>query len=112
MSDARWGDPREYGEHDRGDERPRVYDERDRDDHDPRDALMHDLDLPSGDDRELVVDRNRVYEVNGEDSRTLGASAPSGSCPNTTSTSTTRRSITCAMRASSMSLTLATASAA
>lgn len=33
MSDARWGDPREYGEHDRGDERLRVY-ERDRDDHD------------------------------------------------------------------------------
>jgi hypothetical protein len=73
MSDARWGDPREFGERDRGDERPRVYDERDRDDHDPRDGLMHGLDLPRGDDRELVVDRNRVYELNGEDSRTLVA---------------------------------------
>lgn len=73
MSDARWGDPRAYGERDRGDERPRVYDERDRDDHDPRDALMHDLDLPRGEERELVVDRDRVYEVNGEDSRTLAA---------------------------------------
>jgi hypothetical protein len=35
MSDARWGDPREYGEQDRGDERPRVYDERDRNDCEP-----------------------------------------------------------------------------
>jgi len=73
MSDARWGDPREYGERHRGDERPRVYDERDRDDHDPRDALMHDLDLPRGEERELVVDRDRVYELNGEASRTLAA---------------------------------------
>ena len=73
MSDARWGHPREYGERDRDDERPRVYDDRDRDDHDPRDSLTRDLDLPRGDDRELVVDRNRVYELNGEDSRTLAA---------------------------------------
>jgi hypothetical protein len=71
MSDARWGDPREYGERDRDDGRPRVYDERDRADHDPRDGLMHDLDLPRGDERELVVDRDRVYELDGEDSRTL-----------------------------------------
>ena len=34
---------------------------------------MHDLDLPGGDARELVVDRDRVYELNGEDSRTLAA---------------------------------------
>ena len=73
MSDARWGDPREYGDRDRDDGRPRVYDERDRDDHDPRDSLMHDLDLPRGEERELVVDRDRVYELNGEDSRTLAA---------------------------------------
>ena len=73
MSDARWDDPREYGERDRDDGRPRVYDERDRDDDDPRDGLMHDLDLPRGEERELVVDRDRVYELNGEDSRTLAA---------------------------------------
>ena len=73
MSDARWGDPREYGERERGDERPRVYDDRDRDDCDPRDGLMHDLDLPRGEERELVVDRDRVYELDGEDSRTLAA---------------------------------------
>jgi hypothetical protein len=73
MSDARWSDPREYGERDRDDERPRVYDDRDRDDHDPRDSLMHDLDLPRGEERELVLDRDRVYELNGEDSRTLAA---------------------------------------
>jgi hypothetical protein len=73
MSDVRWGDPREYDERDRDDGRPRVYDERDRDDHDPRDGLMHDLDLPRGEARELVVDRDRAYELNGEDGRTLAA---------------------------------------
>jgi hypothetical protein len=34
---------------------------------------MRDLDLPRGEERELVVDRNRVYELDGEDSRTLAA---------------------------------------
>jgi hypothetical protein len=71
MSDPRWNDPREYDARDRGDEWPRVYDPRDRDKHDPREALMRDLDLPRGDERELVVDRERVYELDGDDSRTL-----------------------------------------
>ena len=71
MSDARWSDPRGYDARDR-DAWPRVYDPRDRDD-DPRDALMRDLDLPRGDERELAVDRDRVYELDGEDSRTLAA---------------------------------------
>jgi hypothetical protein len=52
--------------------RARVDDERDRDD-DPREALMRDLDLPRGGERELVAVRDRVYEVDGEDSRTLAA---------------------------------------
>jgi len=56
---------------DRGDELQRVYDAHDRDDRDPRDRLMRDLDLPRSDERELVVDRDRVYELDGEDSRTL-----------------------------------------
>ena len=73
MSDARWDDPRDYDARDPGDEWPRVYDPRERDDHDPRDALMRDLDLPRGDERELVVDRDRVYELDAEDSRTLAA---------------------------------------
>ena len=75
MSGARWGDPREFDARDRGDEWPRVYDPRDRYDWDPRDrdALMRDLDLPRSDERELVVDRDRVYELDGEDSRTLAA---------------------------------------
>lgn len=73
MSDARWGDPREYGERARDDERSRVYESRDGDDRDPRYSLMHDLDLPRGEERELVVDRDRVYELNGEDGRTLAA---------------------------------------
>jgi hypothetical protein len=73
MSDARWDDPREYEARDRGDQWPRVYDPRDRDEYDPREALMRDLDLPRGDERELVVDRERVDELDGEDSRTLAA---------------------------------------
>jgi len=73
MSDSRWNDPRERDTRDRGDEWSRVYDPRDRDDRDPRDALMRDLDLPRSDERELVVDRDRVYELDGEDSRTLAA---------------------------------------
>jgi hypothetical protein len=73
MSDARWGNPREYDARDPGNEWPRVYDPRDRDEHDPREGLMRDLDLPRGDERELVVHRDRVHELDGEDSRTLAA---------------------------------------
>jgi hypothetical protein len=65
MSDARWADPRDSDTRDRGDEWPRVYDPRDRDEHDPRDGLMRNLDLPRGDERELVVDGDRVYETIG-----------------------------------------------
>ena len=63
--DARDRDGREDG-------RDRVYDERDRDD-DPREGLMRDLDLPRGEEREMVVVRDHVYELDGEDSRTLAA---------------------------------------
>ena len=63
--DARDPDEREDG-------RARVYDERDRDD-DPREGLMRDLDLPRGDERELVTVRDRVYELDSADSRTLAA---------------------------------------
>jgi hypothetical protein len=35
MSDARWGDPREYDARDRGNEWPRLYDARDRHEHNP-----------------------------------------------------------------------------
>lgn len=73
MPDARWNDPREYYDRERGYDRPRVYDDRDRDDHDPRDSLIQNLDLPRGEERELVLDRDRVYELNGDDSRTLAA---------------------------------------
>jgi hypothetical protein len=63
--DARDRDGREDG-------RARVYDERDRDD-DPREGLMRELDLPRGEELELVAVRDRVYELNLEDSRTLAA---------------------------------------
>jgi hypothetical protein len=73
MSDSRWSDPREHDIRDPGDEWPRVYDPRDGDDRDLRDALMRDLDLPRSDQRDVVVDRDRIYELDGEDSRTLAA---------------------------------------
>ncbi len=56
MYDPRWDDARE-----RDDGRARVYEQRDQTEHDPRDGLMHDLDLPRSDARELVIDRDRVY---------------------------------------------------
>ena len=38
---------------------------------DPRDVLVRDLDLPRGQDRELVHGRDRDYTLNGSESRTL-----------------------------------------
>jgi hypothetical protein len=69
--DSRWNDPRDR---DGTDEPNRdIYrDSRERGD-DSRDALLNDLDLPRGLERELVLDRDRAYELNGEDSRTLAA---------------------------------------
>jgi len=50
---------------------PRWSDLRDRD-RDPRDAFVEGLDLPRGLEREIVLDeRDRTYELDGEDSRTL-----------------------------------------
>ena len=86
MPEARWNDPREYDDRERSDDGPRIYGERDRDDLDPRDSLIHHLDLPRGEEREFVVDRDRVYELNGEDSRTLAVVGTSESCQNRTST--------------------------
>ena len=48
---------------------------------------MRDLDLPrGGDNRELVVDRDRVYQLDGADSRTLAPTVSSASRRNTIST--------------------------
>jgi hypothetical protein len=58
MYDPRWDDARE-----RDDGRACVYGERDRADRDPRHGLMHDLDLPCGEARELVVDRYRSMPI-------------------------------------------------
>ena len=38
---------------------------------DPRDVFTRDLDLPCGLERRPVRERNRVYEINGEESRAL-----------------------------------------
>lgn len=67
--DPRWSDPRDRDAPDKLD-REIYRNSRERAE-DPRDALLNDLDLPRGLERELVLDRDRVYELNGEDSRTL-----------------------------------------
>jgi hypothetical protein len=67
--DPRWNDgPRERDEDWRERDRDR---DRDRE-RDPRDPFVEGLDLPLGQEREIVLDeRDRTYELNGEDSRTL-----------------------------------------
>ena len=63
-------DPRD-DTRDRGEDgRERAYEGRDQAG-DPRDVFLHDLDLPLEREREYVLDRDQVYELNGEDSRTL-----------------------------------------
>src|ERR1041385_4780357 len=49
--------------------RDRDRDPRERED--PRDVLAEGLELPRGPDRELVLDGDHRYELNGDDSRTL-----------------------------------------
>jgi hypothetical protein len=66
--DGRWlDDPRDPDDRDLDVER-----DRDSRDHDPRDAFVEGLELPRSVQRELVQDdRESLYELNGEDSRTL-----------------------------------------
>jgi hypothetical protein len=96
--DPRWDDPRDRDEDAReievhwiklgrgpsehpSDDDPRQRDddprERDRDTrdrgHDPRDVFLESLDLPRGLERELVIDGDHRYELNGGDSRSLAA---------------------------------------
>jgi hypothetical protein len=60
---------------------PNVYDSRDRDlEHDlrdrgddPRHVFLEHLELPRGHERELVLDRDHVYELDGDESRSLAA---------------------------------------
>ena len=99
MYDPRWDDPRERERSDDGRRACTTSVTGTTDD--PRDGLMHDLDLPRGDERELVVDRDRVYELNGEDSRTLAAVGTFRVVPehDLGHRTTTTRSTTCATRA-------------
>ena len=47
--------------------------ERDRsEERDPRDVFTKDLDLPRGRERRPIRERNRVYEIDGTESRMLG----------------------------------------
>jgi hypothetical protein len=57
---------------DRGDVGDRYRDTRERD-RDPRDVFLDGLDLPRGLERESVMDGNRRYELNRDDSRSLAA---------------------------------------
>jgi hypothetical protein len=59
-------DTRDRGE----DSRERAYEGRDHTG-DPRDVFLHDVDLPLEREREYVLDRDHVYELNGDDARTL-----------------------------------------
>lgn len=69
IDDARQRD----GGADRNSERRAAHDARERDEQsrDPRDVATRGLDLPRGQDRELVRVRERTYELNGAESRTL-----------------------------------------
>jgi hypothetical protein len=55
--------------------RDRDHDDRDRDsrerDLDPRDVFLEGLELPRGLEREIVMDGDHRYELNGDDGRTL-----------------------------------------
>jgi hypothetical protein len=71
-------DPRSVDERDRGDIGDRSRGNRggtsERDpvnDRDPRDVFTKDLDLPRGRERRPVRERDRVYEINGTESRML-----------------------------------------
>ena len=48
-----------------GRDRARDHDSRGRD-HDPRDVFLDGLELPRGLEREVVLDRDHRYELNGE----------------------------------------------
>ena len=52
--------------------RDRDRDPRERD-HDPRDVFLDGLELPRGLEREIVMDGDHRYELNGDDSRSLAA---------------------------------------
>jgi hypothetical protein len=70
-------DPRSPREQERGDfgdrsRGSRGGSERDHpDERDPRDVFTKDLDLPRGRERRPVPDRDRIYEINGTESRML-----------------------------------------
>ena len=69
-------DPRSVNDRDRGDSWDRNFGsrggagERERDER-SRDVFTRDLDLPCGQDREQVRDRDHVYEIDGDESRAL-----------------------------------------
>src|SRR2546425_12899481 len=66
-SDREEDDPRDR------DDDTRDRDSRERGPDDPRDAFLSGLELPRGPEREIVLDGDHRYELNGEDSRTLAA---------------------------------------
>jgi hypothetical protein len=55
---------------DRGDVRDHDRETRERD-HDPRDVFLDGLELPRGLEREIVMDGDHRYELNGDDTRSL-----------------------------------------
>ncbi len=69
--DPRDGDSRDPNVYE-GRDRHLEHAPRDRGD-DPRDVFLEQLELPRRHERELVLDRDRVYELDGDESRSLAA---------------------------------------
>jgi hypothetical protein len=55
-------------------------------DRDPRNVFTTDIDLPRGQDRQPVRERERLYEIDGTESRMLGTIGRFGLYPKTIST--------------------------
>ena len=73
LDDSRWGDdPRDRADSERGLGRGASNSRnRDRECSNPRDVFTKDLDLPRGRERRPVRERDRVYEIDGDESRAL-----------------------------------------
>ena len=72
FDDARWGnDPRDRAERDRALNRGPSGNRDRNNEHVPGDVFTKDLDLPRGHERRPVRERDRVYEIDGAESRTL-----------------------------------------
>src|SRR6267142_4170361 len=73
LDDSRWGDdPRDRADSERGLGRGASNSRnRDRECSNPRDVFTKDVDLPRGRERQPVRELDRVYDIDGDESRAL-----------------------------------------